>query len=154
MHIYFQYAAMFFLGQAFHLFAVKIPSLKEKSIANNHSFNFGNWLKEDWNIIIATTSLGAMAMIGLDEILKLRQEIENVVRLLFGSLGFLSNSITMRASKYEKKIMRYLDLKANIADATVGKTRNIDDLIQKGNEQTGTDVTQSPLQYGNNQKAG
>lgn len=48
--------------------------------------------------------------------------------------------------------MKYLDMKANISDATTGKTKNLDDLISKGTEATGQDVTQSPIIYGNTKK--
>lgn len=149
MHIYIQYALMFLLGQVVHLLSVTIPSLKSKSSANNHTFDLSSWWKEDWNIIVATNALGIMAMVGLDELLNWKPDVAEYIRWGFALLGFCGSAITMRLSKYEKKIMAFLDIKANIADASVGKTKSKADLIEKGTELTGVDVTNSPTLYGN-----
>lgn len=154
MHIYLQYVAMFMLGQAIHLLAVKIPSLRKKSATNNHTFSWADWWKEDWNLVLAATGLGTAILVGLDEFMGWHQWIADNIKWTFWAIGFMGNSIGLRASNYEKKIMAFLDLKANFTDAAIGPTRNKSELIEKGTEITGTDITKSPRIYGDHQKEG
>lgn len=147
MHIYIQYATMYIIGQALHLLLIKIPELRQLSRTNNYEFKISGWWKEDWNIIIGSLLLGPSLMIGLDELVGIKPEIENVLKWLFWLVGVLGSLIAMRFSKYSKIVMSYLDIKANISDATTGRTENRIDLIKKGNEATGQDVTHSPIKY-------
>lgn len=147
MHIYIQYAIMYLIGQALHLFLIKIPELRELSRTNNYKFTISNWWAQDWNIIIGSLLLGPSLLIGLDQLIKIKPWIEDVAVWMFWGVGVLGSMIAMRFSKYSKIVMGYLDIKANITDAAVGKTANKADLIEKGKELTGTDVTVSPQKY-------
>lgn len=139
---------MFLLGQILHLATVKVPSLRAKSRTNNHKFNFMEWLKEDWNLILATNVLGGLLLIGLDEFFNWKPELEDFAKWLFAFVGTFGSSLAMRLSSYEKKIMEFLDIKANISDKLVGKTTGMQDLINKGSDAVGNDVTISPDKYG------
>lgn len=144
LFIYLQYCAMFLLGQALHLLIVKIPSLKKKDSINNSKFSLKEWWKEDWNLILATNVLGTMALVGLDQLIGWRPEIENVVKWFFAGIGAFGSSIAMKYSKYESVLLAYLDIKANITDHTVGHTENVQELVNKGTEVTNKDVTKAP----------
>ena len=147
MHIYLQYATMYLIGQALHLLLIKIPELRALSATNNYRFTFKGWWAQDWNIILGSSLFGPSLLIGLDELVGIKPGIEDVLKWMFWLVGVLGSLIAMRFSKYSKTIMSYLDIKANISDALVGKTENKGDLIEKGKVATGTDVTQSPTTY-------
>lgn len=145
LSIYLQYGAMFFLGQLLHLLLVKIPGLRGRARAANKEFVFTDWWKEDWNIIIATNIIGVMALIGLDELLGWKPEIQNVIKWFFAGVGMGGSTIVMKyGSKYEKILMSVLDIKSNIADNVVGHTDSVDELIVKGKQAIGTDITKPP----------
>jgi hypothetical protein len=152
MHIYLQYALMYLLGQALHLLLIKIPELRELSRANNHEFSLKEWAKKDWNVIVGSALLGPVLFIGLDQIIKIKPWVENITVWLFWGVGVMGNALAMRFSAYSQKVMRYLDVKSNFSDATIGKTENINDLIDKGTRLTGFDITQSPTTYGDRKK--
>lgn len=143
---------MYLLGQALHLLLIKIPELKQLSHANNHKFSLVDWWNKDWNVILGSILLGPSLFLGLDQLIGIKPSIENIAVWLFWGVGVMGSAIAMRFSDYSKKVMKYLDMKANISDATTGKTKNLDDLISKGTEATGQDVTQSPIIYGNTKK--
>lgn len=149
--IYFQYGFMFFAGQLLHLLVVKIPSLRNKTRQANKKFSLKDWFAEDWNLIIGLNILGSMFLIGLDEVLAWKPEIQNVVKWFFAAVGAFGNSIVLQKfSKYEHVLGSVLDIKANIADKVIGPTADVSELIEKGTEATGTDVTIPPLQTKNN----
>lgn len=145
--IYIQYGFMFFAGQLLHLMVVKIPSLRKRSREANKKFSIKEWLAEDWNLIVATNVLGVMFLIGLDELLKWKPEIQNVVKWFFAGIGAFGNSLILQKfSKYEQLLGAVVDIKSNITDKLLGPTENVDELIVKGTVATGTDVTVSPIQ--------
>lgn len=148
--IYFQYGFMFFAGQLLHLLVVKIPSLRIKTRQANKKFSLKDWFIEDWNLIIGLNILGSMFLMGLDEVLAWKPEIQNVVKWFFAAVGAFGNSIVLQKfSKYEHVLGSVLDIKANIADKVVGPTADVNELIEKGSEATGVDVTIPPLQTKN-----
>jgi hypothetical protein len=138
---------MYLIGQALHLLLIKIPELKELSRTNNYNFKISQWWQQDWNIIIGSALLGPSLLIGLDQLIKIKPWIEDIAVWMFWGVGILGSMIAMRFSKYSKIVMGYLDIKANISDATTGRTENKTDLIEKGIEATGTDVTKSTIKY-------
>lgn len=145
--IYFQYVFMFLGGQILHLLVVKIPSLRKRARQANKKFSIKDWLTEDWNLIIALNVLGSMFLIGLDEVLAWKPEIQNVVKWFFAAVGAFGNSIVLQKfSKYEHTLGSIFDIKSNISDKFTGPTAGLQDLIEKGTEATGVDVTIPPLQ--------
>lgn len=145
--IYLQYGAMFFLGQVVHLLMVKMPGLRQRARAANKKFSFKDWWYEDWNVIVATNVIGVMLLIGLDEVLQWKPEIQSVVRWFFAAVGMAGSTVVMKyASKYETVLMAVLDIKSNIADQFIGKTESVDELISEGRRVTGRDVSISPLE--------
>jgi|GEM_PF-2447863 len=136
---------MSLLGQGLHLFLIKIPALKTRSSAANKPFSMKDFWNCDWNIIVGTQIVIAMATIGIDEILKWKPEIVEYIKWFFAAIGAFGSTVAMALlSKYEKGLMKLLDIKANIADAVTGGTTTVQETIDKGSFQTGVDVSTKP----------
>lgn len=135
---------MYLLGQAAHLFFIKMPSLKEKTHAVNKAFYFSDWWDCDWNIIIGGQVLGIAIVIGLPEILSWKPFIWDYIRWFFFFIGAFNSVIFMALfSKYSKQITALSDIKSNIADMLPGGvTTTVKATLEKGKEVTGQDVSQ------------
>lgn len=115
--LYLLCALMYLLGQALQLFWVKIPALKSRANAANYEFNFKEYWRSDWNLIIGTFIVPMMIFIGLDEIVTFKPEIMGYLKWGFGFLGFTGQSIILaKFSKFEKVVIDVIDVKTNIAD--------------------------------------
>jgi hypothetical protein len=133
---------MFIGGQALHLFLIKVPAIKTRARAANKQFIFKEWWECDWNIIIATQIIGALCIIGLNELAQWNPTILAYVRWFFAGIGAFGSTVAMsKFSQYEKELTRVLDIKSNIADVVTGGTKTVKDTIQKGHDATGQDVT-------------
>lgn len=142
---YFLCIVMSLLGQGLHLFLIKIPALKVRSAAANKQFSFRDWIKCDWNIVIGTQIVIAMFTIGIDEFLKWKPDVVEYIKWFFAAIGAFGSTVAMSLlSKYEKGLMKLLDIKSNIADAVTGGTTTVQETIDKGSFQTGTDVSKKP----------
>jgi hypothetical protein len=133
---------MFILGQAGHLFLVKIPAVKKRCSAANKKYYFREWWAEDWNVIIGTQVIGAMVILGLKEIVSWKPGVIEYVRWFFAGIGAFGSTIAMaKASQFEKSLTQLLDIKSNVADKIAGPAQNVRDAIVQGSEATGQDVT-------------
>ena len=132
---------MSILGQAAHLFLLKIPAIKQRSRAANKTFYFKEWWAADWNVIIGTQVLIAMLVLGLKEFLYWKPGVAEYVRWFFGLFGAFGSVVAMaKGSSFEKNLVGLLDVKSNIADAVTGGTHTIEETIEKGTEVTGQQV--------------
>jgi hypothetical protein len=127
--------AMFILGQAAHLFLVKIPAIKKRCIATNKTFYFKEWLSQDWNVIVGTQVIGALFLLGLKEFITWRPGAIEYVRWFFAGIGAFGSTIAMaKASQYEKLVIGLIDIKANVSDAVTGGTSTVGQTIQRAEE--------------------
>lgn len=105
------------LGILLQVFAVKIPSLKQKFKVSNKVFSFKDYLSDDWPTLAASFVSVGILIVGLDEVIKVRPEIANYIKWLFVFVGFTGSSIIqLLLSVANKKIMQVIDVKTNIAD--------------------------------------
>ena len=105
------------LGILLQIFAVKIPTLKQKYKVANRDFNFLDYLKDDWSTILASVVSVAILIVGLDELLDIKPGLDKYVKWMFVFVGFTGSSIIQAAlSIANKKIMSIIDIKTNIAD--------------------------------------
>lgn len=142
-----QCVLMFIFGQCVHLLLVKMPALKKRVRAVNKKFLFREWWDEDWNIIIGTQFIGAMVIIGLNEIVAWKPEILEYVRWFFAAVGAFGSTIAMsKYSQYEKTITGLMDIKSNISDTVTGGTTTVAETIEKGTQVTGQDISHAPSQ--------
>lgn len=138
---------MFILGQAAHLFLIKIPAVKARSRAANKTFIFKEWWACDWNIIIGTQVIGALLIFGLDQIIYWKPGVLDYVKWFFAGMGAFGSTIAMaKGSQFEKQLTGLMDIKSNIADTVTGGTITVKDSIAKGSAATGTDVSVNPNQ--------
>ena len=136
---------MFILGQAAHLMLVKIPAIKKRSKAVNKVFYLKDWWNADWNVIVGTQIIGAMLILGLDQIVTWRPGVLDYVKWFFAGMGAFGSTIAMaKASQFEKSLTGLMDVKANVSDAMTGGTTTVDETIMKGTLATGTDVSKQP----------
>ena len=118
LSLYIQCVAMFIGGQLLQLFWLKIPSLKKRAKAANYKFSIKEYWAEDWYLIAGTEVLGAMVIIGLNEITHWKPEIIDVVKWFFGGIGAFGSSVILsKLSAYEKKLSEVIDVKTNISDS-------------------------------------
>jgi hypothetical protein len=143
-----QYAicvAMFILGQAAHLFLIKIPAVKTRCRAANKSFYFKEWINSDWNIIVGTQVIGALVLLGLKEVITWKPGVIEYVRWFFAGIGAFGSTIAMaKGSQFEKSLTGLLSMKSNVSDTVTGGTDTVHETIQKGTAATGQDVTINP----------
>lgn len=115
--VYIQCVLMFLLGQAAHLFLIKIPAIKEKSRVANKSFAWKDWWACDWNVVIGTQVVGALVIFGLDEIVNWKPEVLDYVKWFFAGVGAFGSTIAMaKMSQFDKSINKVIDIKTDIAD--------------------------------------
>lgn len=140
-----QYAlcvAMFILGQAAHLFLIKIPAVKARCRAANKSFYFKEWWSCDWNIIIGTQVIGALVLLGLKELVTWRPGVIEYVRWFFAGIGAFGSTIAMaKGSQFEKSLTGLLSVKSNVSDAVTGGTETVQETIVRGSDATGQNIT-------------
>jgi hypothetical protein len=136
----------FLLGQGIQLFWIKIPSLRQRSAAVNKPFLFKDWIACDWNILVGTQLFGFLLLLVMNEVLNWKPEYADFIKTIWGLLGAFGTSVALsKWGQFEKGIINFIDVKANISDLVTGPTKHIGEVIQKGNEATGKDVTQAPL---------
>lgn len=120
-----QCIAMFILGQLLQLFWLKIPSLKKRAKAANYHFSIKEYWEMDWNLIIGTQVIGAMLILGLNELVQWKPVILNVVRWFFGGVGAFASSVVLsKLSAFEKKLSSFIDVKTDMADGVTKDSPN------------------------------
>ena len=117
LSLYLQCVAMLILGQMLQLFLIKIPDIKKNAKIANATFVWKDWWASDWNLVVGTTVLGAIAIMGLNEIVQWKPEILEYVKWFFAAIGaFGSNVVMAKWSKYQAYFDGVIDTKTNIAD--------------------------------------
>lgn len=116
--LYVQCVIMLILGQALQVFLIKIPDIKERARAANQKFLWSDWWASDWNVVVATSILGAILIFGLDEVFHFKPIVIDYVKFFFAAVGAVgSNVLLAKWSSYAKYFTTVLSDKANIADA-------------------------------------
>jgi hypothetical protein len=142
--LYIQCVAMFILGQAAHLFLIKIPAVKARCRAANKPFTWKEWWNCDWNVVIGTQIIGALFIIGLDQFLNWKPQVLDYIKWFFAFVGASGSAIAMaKWSQYEKGLTALLDIKSNVSDAVTGGTTTVKDTIEKGEAATGEVITET-----------
>jgi hypothetical protein len=115
--LYIQCVFMLILGQALQVFLIKVPDIKQRAKLANQKFIWADWWAADWNLVIATTILGALAIIGLDELVHWKPEILDFVKWFFAAVGAVgSNAVLAKWSSYARYFNGVIDEKTNKAD--------------------------------------
>lgn len=124
--LYLECVLMFVLGQAAHLFLIKVPAIKERCRVANKAFQWHEWWGCDWNVIVGTQVIGALVILGLDEIITWKPEVLTYVKWFFSLLGAFGSTVAMaKMSQFEKSLNKIVDVKTDIADGLVPPTTPI-----------------------------
>ena len=108
---------MLILGQALQIFLIKIPDIKKQAKLANQKFIWKDWWTADWNLVVSTAILGALAIIGLDEITHWRPDVLQYVKWFFAAIGALGSYVMLaKFSSYVKYFDGVIDAKTNLAD--------------------------------------
>jgi hypothetical protein len=117
LSLYLQCVLMFVLGQAAHLFLVKVPAVKERCRVANKPFAWKEWWRCDWNVIIGTQIIGALLIVGLDQFLHWKPQVLDYVKWFFAAVGAFGSTVAMaKMSQFEKSLNNVIDIKTDIAD--------------------------------------
>lgn len=117
LSLYLQCVAMLILGQLLQIFIIKIPDIKSRAKLANQLFIWKDWWASDWNLVIGTAILGAIAVIGLDQLVVWKPEILEYVKWFFAGIGFFGSTLVMaKYSQYAKYFNGVIDVKTNLAD--------------------------------------
>lgn len=117
--------AFWIMGQVVDLMLLTIPELKELYRKANKDFSMTEYWKHDWNKIIGIQVLGAMLILGLDQILHWKPQALEYIKWGFGLCGMIASTVAGRYGKYKKSIMSIIDKKTNIADGIEEPKPNI-----------------------------
>ena len=143
--LYFFCVLMYVLGAALCLFLITIPALKNKCRVANKPFSWGEWWSCDWNIVIGNLVLGAMLIIGLNELIAWKPGVLDYIKWFFALAGALGTSvIQQRWGQFSKSLNSLLDVKSNISDVITGGTTTVKDTVDAGSQATGQDVSVKP----------
>lgn len=125
LSLYLQCVAMFILGQAIDLFLFKIPELRKMYANANEDFVWSKYWKSDWNTIVGTQLIGAVLIIGLDQLTHWKPAIVDYTKWFFCGFGAWGSSIVVsKGSAAKKYIMNIIDHKTNVADKVTGQGNN------------------------------
>lgn len=132
------------LGQGAHLLFVTIPDARQKMISLNKKFSFAEWWSCDWNLIIGVQVISLALLLGLTEFLHWKPGVLEYIRWFFFIFGTVGSLIGMRWSKYQKTIMGFIDVNANISSVVAGETKTVKELTEKASAVLNTDVSVAP----------
>lgn len=105
------------LGILFHLFAIKIPSMKTKAKVANEKFDLACYLKDDLAAIISSLLTVLITLVILDEVVKVRPAIQPYLKFGFVFVGYTGSSILIAVlGTAQKKIDKIVDTKTDKAD--------------------------------------
>lgn len=115
--LYIETAVLGVLGILFHIFVVKIPSLRRRSAVANEKFSLKGYFIDDYPAIIASFITVAVCILTLDELIGYRPSLLKYVKYFFFFVGYTGSSILLAVlSKTSKAINSVVDIKTDIAD--------------------------------------
>lgn len=105
------------LGILFHLFAIKIPSMKKRAKVANEKFDLRSYLQDDLAAIISSFLTVLITLVILDEAVKLKPAIQPYLKFGFVFVGYTGSSILVSVlGTAQKKIDKVVNEKTDIAD--------------------------------------
>lgn len=136
-------------GVLFHCL-LKLNSLLKKARTANVKFNAWNdyWKKDAVSIFLSFLSVGIWYMI-FGEVSRKYPAIQDFVITSYVVMGALGSYILQKVlSRAEGKINEFIDVKTNISDKITGVSANatLKEVVEKGTEMTGEDVTKKPTE--------
>jgi hypothetical protein len=132
---------MFILGQGLGLMFDTVPRMKELSIAANKPFSLKAWWSCDWNLVVGTMIIGAMFIIGLDQLIQWKPGVLYYVKWFFAGLGAFGGSVAAaKWSKWKKTLIKIVDIKSNVSDSLIGQSQSVEEVKVNFKETTGNRI--------------
>jgi hypothetical protein len=105
------------LGALLHLFAIKVPAMKERAKVANEKFDLSDYLKDDLAAILSNLLTVLILLLVLDEVVKFKPVVEPYLKAGFVFVGFTGSSILISIlGRAQKKLNSVVDEKTDIAD--------------------------------------
>lgn len=119
--MYALYVALFILGQVLTIFWWDIPEVQKLAKVANEEFNWQEYWRKSWNMIIGLEVLGIMVFLVLDQIIHWRPQLMDKLWWMSGIFGIMGTAIGSRFGVYRNKILNIMDHKTDIADGKIPK---------------------------------
>jgi hypothetical protein len=117
IQLYTQLFIIGLVGILFHVFVIKLPSVKEASRVANKSFSVKEYLSDDWIALCGSIVTLVACILFVDEILKWKPAIIDYIKFLFFFIGYTGSSVLLAVlSQATKKINKVVDIKTDKAD--------------------------------------
>lgn len=114
-----------FLGIAVQVI-LKLIALRNRSAAANTPFRVADYFTDDWLTLLLSIVTVVIGVYVLDELIAYKPEVASYVKFFFIAVGYMGSSILhMILSVTEKKILKVIDVKTDIADDTVVNTTDV-----------------------------
>lgn len=101
--------------------AFKARSMQIKAKLSNIEFSFMGFLKDDWLVISANQITIFLALVMLDEIVKVDSKAMDYIKGIFAFVGYFGSDVALRIfSVANKRLNAAIDYKTTIADKSTG----------------------------------
>jgi hypothetical protein len=105
------------LGILFHIFAIKIPAVKERARVANVKFSYREYFADDLAGMLASLLTVVILLVVLDELVAFKPAVIPFIKFGFVFVGFTGSSILIALlGKAQKKINDIVDVKTDKAD--------------------------------------
>lgn len=105
------------VGILFHVFVIKLPSVKEQYRVGNKAFSIQQYLADDWIALGGSLVTLIAFVLFIDEVLKWKPAIIDYIKFLFFFIGYTGSSVLLALlSQATKKINSVVDIKTNELD--------------------------------------
>lgn len=105
------------LGIFLHIFAVKIPMVKQQAKSANMAFSYITYFQDELAAILASLISVVICLALLNEIVAFKPEVVPYLKFGFLFVGYTGASLVISVlGKAQEKINCVVDVKTNIAD--------------------------------------
>lgn len=105
------------LGILFHIFAIKLPAVKERARVANMPFSYSAYFQDDLAAVLASLLTVVILLVVLDELVAFKPSVLPYLKFAFVFVGFTGSSILIAVlGKAQDKINQVVDVKTDVAD--------------------------------------
>jgi hypothetical protein len=105
------------LGILFHIFAVKLPAIKQQAKVANMPFSYSAYFQDDLAAILGSLLTVVILLVVLDELVAFKPAVLPYLKAAFVFVGFTGSSILISLlGKAQDKINQVVDVKTDVAD--------------------------------------
>lgn len=106
------------LGVLAHVFFVKLPAVRKRSLAANKPFVASEYFKDEWVALIGSIITVVICVFIVDEIVGYNPSLMRFIKGLFVFVGYTGSSLLIALfGVADKAILKVVDKKTDIADS-------------------------------------